>query len=174
MSFSNPFLKKRPLPHNPQSIMDNEVKEQGFTDRLLCPTGLRWDAATSFHFLLILFFSRVVTAWLAAARALEGSCSGRRGRAAARGGGGGSGGLRLDVDGVAVVCSCAVVGEGGIGGGGCGLLSGLAFGRPRRRDGPHVVGVEGGRGGDGGVGGGSVCRLRDDFWWGEGEEARNG
>lgn len=49
-----------------------------------------------------------------------------------------------------VVCSRAVVGEGGIGGGGRGLLSGLCLGRPWRRDGPHHVRVEGGSGGDGG------------------------
>lgn len=157
--------------------MDNEVKERGFTDRLRCPTGL-CDTATIVlvQILLLLLLGRLVSAWLPAARALEGGGGGGRG-AAARGGGGVGGGdggprLRLGVDGVAVV-----VGDGGRGGGGpwrhC----------LRRRDGPHHVGVDGGSGGDGGgragvrgggVGSGSYCRLGDGFWWREGEEARNG
>lgn len=149
MSLCHPFPS---LPHPSQSIMGNEVKEQGFTDRLLCPTGLHWDAATRFVFQLLLFFGRVIPAWLPAARAIEGGHGGGGGRAAARGGGGGGSGgglrLRLGVDGVAVVCSRTVVGEGGKGGGGRGRL--MVVCRPRRRDGPHHVWEERGWGGDGG------------------------
>lgn len=146
--------KQNPFPNTPQSIMGYEVKEQGFTDRLLCPTGLRWDATTRFLFWLLLFFGLVVPAWLPTARALEGGSSGGGGEAAAqRGGGGGSGGrprLMLSVDGVVVVV-CSLVGDGGIGGGGRGLLCGLCL-CPWRRDGPHLVRVEGGSGDGGGSG----------------------
>lgn len=173
--------------------MGNEVKEQGFTDRLLCPTGLWWDAATHFLFQLLLFFRLVVSAGIPAARALKrvqssgGVPQRRRDLAAPRGGGGGGGGggsglrLRLDVDGVAVVC--LLLGGGGIEGGGRRPLIGLYLGRPWRREGLHPVMVEGGGGGDGGgggwaggggegVGGGSVCRLSDGFWWREGEGSK--
>lgn len=174
--------------------MGNEVKEQGFTDRLLCPTGLWWDAATHFLFQLLLFFRLVVSAGIPAARALKrvqssgGVSQRRRDLAAPRGGGGGGGSgggsglrLRLDVDGVAVVC--LLLGGGGIEGGGRRPLIGLYLGRPWRREGLHPVMVEGGGGGDGGgggwaggggegVGGGSVCRLSDGFWWREGEGSK--
>lgn len=174
--------------------MGNEVKEQGFTDRLLCPTGLWWDAATHFLFQLLLFFRLVVSAGIPAARALKrvqssgGVSQRRRDLAAPRGGGGGGGSgggsglrLRLDVDGVVVVC--LLLGGGGIGGGGRRPLIGLYLGRPRRREGLHPVMAEGGGGGDGGgggwaggggegVGGGSVCRLSDGFWWREGEGSK--
>lgn len=129
--------------------MGNEVKEQGFTDRLLCPTGLCWDAATRILLQVLLFLGLVVPARLPAARALEGGRSGGGGRAAA-GGGSGSGGLQLGVDGMAVVCSRTIVGDGGKGGGGRGPLSRLCLSRPWRRDGPHHVRVEGSGGGDGG------------------------
>lgn len=56
---------KKTLPHFSQSIVGNEVKEQGFTDRVLSPTGLRCDAATRFLFqLLLLFFGLVIPTWL--------------------------------------------------------------------------------------------------------------
>lgn len=131
--------------------MGYEVKEQAFTDRLLCPTGLQWDATTRFLFRLLLFFGLVVPARLPATRALEGG-SGGGGEAAAQieGGGGSGGGFwpMLSVDGGEVVVVCLLVGDGGIGGGGRGLLCGFCLG-PWRRDGPHHVRVGGG-GGDGG------------------------
>lgn len=168
--------------------MGNEVKEQGFTDGVVCPTGLFGYPAARFVFIqLLLFLCLVIPARLPAAGALKGG-GGGGGRdgptmvGEGGGGGGGSGGgggplLGLGVDGV------AVVGEGGKGGGGHGLLVGLCLCCPRGWDGEHHVWVVGGGGGEGGgwaggggegVGCGSVGWLSDDFWRREGEEARNG
>lgn len=154
LNLSNPFLREKKKNTSPPSLgfMDNEVKDQGFTNSLVCPTGF-WRDATTDIFRGILFVGLVIAAWLPAARALERG----RGRggvgAAARGGGGddgsGVGQQQPRVDGVVVV-----VGGGGGGGGGLRLLEGLRGGRHRRRDGPHHVRVEGGGGGgDGGRGG---------------------
>lgn len=178
-----PFLRKTSPPYtHTQSFMDNEVKEQGFTDSLLGPTGLRWDAAA-------LFFSRFVPAWIPTTRAFEGDCGGRGNWTAARGCGGGSGWaglrrLRLDVGGVVAGCLRTFLCRGWKGGGGRRLLEGFD---PWRRDAVDHVRMEGCDGGDGGGGsngcawgggggvwGGSICWLRDGFWWREVEEARNG
>lgn len=122
-----------------ESIMGNEVKEQGFTDGLLFPSGLRWDPAP--RLVLLLFLTRVVSTGFSAARAVE---RGRREDLAAAGRGGGRRADRLRPG----VCTNGV-GGGREWGGGRWVLGGhIDVVCPWGRDAVHEVGRDGSVGGD--------------------------